>query len=298
MSSEASDFVCIKCNCRSSSPEPNLAQYVELKVSFWSHSWCECARVLYVAPILRAIELKAGEKCERIYIFEFISNRGGEMEWDFFALIKTEHKRFLSVLFSFRFFSYISFFPVSFLHECELYGTSRIECVTNNNLSPQCKWEKAIHHHIFVCQTHMYLSLGYVRRGEFSAKHWSFFFCCCEPTVHTLTASRWPNCGAVILPFDRTRMWMGRRSKKWWTKKKTDLGDEKYQCLAAWVGSERNAHLPISLYLFGFPCLLIQMCVNLIITYRSDGKKSISLNRQPVGMFFIKFRLEFLYSVS
>lgn len=142
------------------------------------------------------------------------------MEWDFFALIKTEHKRFLSVLFSFRFFSYISFFPVSFLHECELYGTSRIECVTNNNLSPQCKWEKAIHHHIFVCQTHMYLSLGYVRRGEFSAKHWSFFFCCCEPTVHTLTASRWPNCGAVILPFDRTRMWMGRRSKKWWTKKK------------------------------------------------------------------------------
>lgn len=31
---QANDFVCIKCNCRSSSPMPNLAQYVKLKVSF------------------------------------------------------------------------------------------------------------------------------------------------------------------------------------------------------------------------------------------------------------------------
>lgn len=58
--------------------------------------------------------IESGRKVrENLYIWIYLES-GREMEWDFFALIKTEHKRFLSVLFSFRFFSYISFFPFLF----------------------------------------------------------------------------------------------------------------------------------------------------------------------------------------
>lgn len=243
LSFRASDFVWIMQLPLVVVPEPCTIRKTK---SFLFYSLCVSECVCRSSS--SSIQFKAGKRRKNariLYLSLYLAQsrssvlgaemgdgkRGREGEKRFLCADKNGTQKILVGPFLFSLFSFA--FRFCFLHErpnhihipnTHIFISSRM-CVTNNNLSPECKWEKAIHHHIrFLCvkstctsshTTCIYLWRVFLVRVRwnvncdairmehglvgFSVFRLWIVLLCGAPTVHTLTVSVWPNCGGCNL---------------------------------------------------------------------------------------------------